>query len=416
MKRHLAAWGLALLTAAGAAAQEELKQGIGRPGDWKNTIAGAVLDGKLYTVEKSGALYVTDPADGAWKRLGKVEFGATAFLFALPDRLATIGTDGDLRLVDPATGEWTRSGRAGDWKNTIAGAVLDGKLYTVEASGALYVTDAIEGTWRKLGASEFAAVRFLFALPDGLAAIDKEGSLHLIAPADGSRRSSGSAGAWPATVAGTAVGARLWTVESSGALYVTDGASGHWTTVSPSGFDGVRLLFAAGDTLLAIEEDGDLLRITPPNAQAVASTPAPAAAPAAAAPPAPPAAAGAAADAGEMTAWFMGTWVGDVEPLKKDAEYQKQAAANPQMVQALLGMMAGMKMTVTADGIGMEVMGEKAPPFKFTVVSAEGSTLTIRNEEGPDKGSKARITFADRTHIRMESDQDGNKAMFFKKE
>ena len=38
-------------------------------------------------------------------------------------------------------GDWERIGQAGDWKDTTAGTLFNGRLYTVEKSGALYVTE-----------------------------------------------------------------------------------------------------------------------------------------------------------------------------------------------------------------------------------------------------------------------------------
>ena len=49
-------------------------------------------------------------------------------------------------LVLPAqAGSWKAVGKAGDWAGTIAGAALNDKIYTVETSGALYVTDPAIG-------------------------------------------------------------------------------------------------------------------------------------------------------------------------------------------------------------------------------------------------------------------------------
>lgn len=84
----------------------------------------------------------------------------------------------------------------------------------------------------------------------------------------------------------------------------------------------------ASTVLYVIKENGNLSRVTPPAAapDAVAAAPA-VTAPAAASAPTPAPAATEAASAGEMTARLMGRWTGDMEPLMKDPEYQKQAAA-----------------------------------------------------------------------------------------
>jgi hypothetical protein len=47
-------------------------------------------------------------------------------------------------------GEWVHVGEQAGWKETTAGTVLKGKLYTTETSGNLSVTDAGSGIWRQL--------------------------------------------------------------------------------------------------------------------------------------------------------------------------------------------------------------------------------------------------------------------------
>ena len=141
MKRH-AHWMIWLLafTAATAMAANFSKQNVGSPGGWTGTIAGTYLNGTLYTVESSGSLYATDPANGAWTRLGNPDFANTAFLFGVGGSLVSIETDGTLYLIQPRDGSWKQSGPSGGWANTVAGAALGTTLYTIEKSGALYAT------------------------------------------------------------------------------------------------------------------------------------------------------------------------------------------------------------------------------------------------------------------------------------
>ena len=130
---------------------------VGAKGAWKNTIAGAILRGRLYTIELSGVLYETDLSNGNWKPIGKPEFGNTAFMFAANNALYTIETDGGLYRVNPDDGSWEAVSAVAAWKNTTAGTILDNHLYTTETSGALYVTDLDAGTWKPFRWSPQAA-------------------------------------------------------------------------------------------------------------------------------------------------------------------------------------------------------------------------------------------------------------------
>jgi hypothetical protein len=80
--------------------------GVGKPGEWSNTIAGTVLAGKLYTVESNGALYETIPSTAAWRQIGKAEFADTRFLFAASGSLYSIEKNGRLYRISPSDGSW----------------------------------------------------------------------------------------------------------------------------------------------------------------------------------------------------------------------------------------------------------------------------------------------------------------------
>ncbi len=156
------------------------KQRLGDEGAWQGTLAGAVLKGKLYTAEDNGGLYATDPDAGEWKQLGKAEFGDTKFMFAAGDFLCTVEKDGSLYKVDPKDGAWAQLGEAGAWKETLAGVVLKGKLYTAETNGCFYETDLTNGAWVQLGQAEFGGTAFMFAAGEDVFTIEKSGSLYRV--------------------------------------------------------------------------------------------------------------------------------------------------------------------------------------------------------------------------------------------
>ncbi|MFO0810048.1 MAG: hypothetical protein U0746_15610 [Gemmataceae bacterium] len=167
---------------------------IGRAGDWKGTIAGAVLKGRIYTVEREGGLYETEPSTGQWRLLATSGFSETAFMFAVGSSLYTIETNGNLYRVDPASGRWEALGSAGNWKGTIAGvAVADFCIMTAEASGALYATDTSEGLWLQRGKADFASTAFMFFANDWIYTLETGGSLYRVNPADGRCPAAGEA-------------------------------------------------------------------------------------------------------------------------------------------------------------------------------------------------------------------------------
>jgi hypothetical protein len=370
---------------------------IGKPGAWLGTLAGVVSGGRLYTIEASGALYVTDLSKGTWRQVGKPDFANTAFLVDLGTRLATIEKDGSLYLVNPADGSWRRSGRARDWAGTTAAAVLDGRLYTTEASGALYVTDPEAGTWQALGKPEYKGTRQMFALGGRLLTIGADGSLYAVSPADGGWTRVGSSGEWRNVLAGTVAGGSICTIEADGALYATDPQAGARRRLGPA--PGTLLLFGRDEQLVTLDMTGSLaaLEICGEGPQ-----PAPAAAPVS-------------TFRGDAAAAILGYWVGDPETLLADPAVKAVGSGTKEMLEGLLAMLRSMQMTIGPDTISMEVMGEKSPPLGYRILSRTENSVTIENTTGEDKGKKATILVLDPNHIRLAAEGREANATFLKR-
>lgn len=405
---------LVLSVSCAAMAGELSVQTVGEPGAWVNTLVAAASAGNLYTVETSGGLYLTDPASGSWKMIGKPEFGNTLHLFTVDDLLVSIEKNGSLYLINPANGAWKQSGASGEWAGTIAGAMLNGTLYTVEKAGALYATDPKAGTWRKVGNPDFADTILLFAAGNRLVSIEKSGALYVIDPADGSWKALGEAGAWADTTAGAVVRGVLYTSDKGGGLFATDLSNGARAPAGRLGSGGAKFLFGVSGALCGIDGGGSLFRTAGGASAAVAAEPARQAAGAASA--ADDEAKNDPARAGALTFKFLGKWKGDTAPFEKEPDFQEQMKAAPEMMKGLVEMMKGMTMAVTLDGVSMTVMGETAGPFKYSVIAGYDDTLVIENDEGPKKGVRSRIVFTDDKHIQVIEVNNEGKAMYFRKE
>jgi len=388
---------------------------LGRPGGWANTRAGAVLDGQLYTAEASGSFYAADLSSGVYRQIGKAMFADTQFLFASAGSLYSIEKSGSLYRISPADGSYQRLGQSGEWANTLAAALLEGKLYTAETNGALYATDLSSGVYQPIGGADFGNTQFLFASEGALYSIEKDGNLYRINPADGSYERLGQAGDWSGTQSGAVIGSYLYTVESSGALYSTDLKSGVWRQLGEPVFGNTAFLFAWADGIYSIEKDGSLYAIDTGSASSSVSSPAVPALPAS------PVSSSAsetssAAVAGNLAFAFMGAWKGDATAYEKSAAYEEAAKANLGFAQGLLALIGGSSMKVGLGDITVEVMGEKAGPFAFTVITSEGNDLIIENQDGPKKGVQSTVTFIDSTHIKVVEGGNAAQAMYFVKQ
>lgn len=234
---------------------------VGAKGSWKNTVAGTILNGQLYTIEANGVLFETDLANGVWKAVGKPEFQNTDFLFTADKALYTIEASGSLYRVNATDGSWERVGMQGDWKNTLAGTILAGELYTIEASGALYVTDLDTGNWKQIGKPEFRDTAAMISTHSTLYTLQADGTLYAVDLRDGSRAQVGPAQGWKNAVGRVAHHNQLVTAESDGGLYVADLTTGTKRPVGQHEFGNTKFMFATGDDIYTIETDGSLYHV-----------------------------------------------------------------------------------------------------------------------------------------------------------
>jgi hypothetical protein len=77
---------------------------------WHQQAANTGHQTRIYTVEQNGALYETDTRTGAWKQIGKAEFGKAKFMCWSSDSLYIIEDDGLFRM-NPFNGFRTAIGK-----------------------------------------------------------------------------------------------------------------------------------------------------------------------------------------------------------------------------------------------------------------------------------------------------------------
>ncbi|HMT06942.1 MAG TPA: hypothetical protein PKA82_02980 [Pyrinomonadaceae bacterium] len=231
-------------------------------GDWDNTEPAVVLNGKLYTIETGGMLYVTELPSGVWKQLGKADFANTKFLFVSTTNLITIEADGSMYSVDPASGAWRKVGKGADWKNTVVGATIGDKLYTVETEGRMFETNTTNGVWRQIGKTDYLRTKYLYSDGTKLYSIEHDGYFYSINASSGVWQKISNSNDWLNTNRSVMFNGKLYTTENNN-LFVTDPATGVWKQLGKREFSSVDHLVGAGDSLYSIEFNGQLFRVNP---------------------------------------------------------------------------------------------------------------------------------------------------------
>ncbi len=192
---------------------------VGKEGEWKDTIDMVGMDGFLWSVEKDGSLYKTNPATGNYVQVGDKGSFKRLKLFEGMDHMLWSVEGDTLYKSNPATGKWERSGEGGGWAKTIDMVGMNGILYSIEPDGSLWKTD-------KSGEDTL---------------IDKgnfKGCTHL-----------------------TAMGGKLWTIEE-GTLYQTDPATLKWSQIGKEGgFANISAMEGTDTFIWMIDTSGNLYKV-----------------------------------------------------------------------------------------------------------------------------------------------------------
>lgn len=233
-------------------------------GNWVDTTALAVLNGDLYTIEKSGVLKRTNLSTGKVVAVGKADFAYTRSMVAGSGSLFTIDSSGNLKRINPEDGTWKQVGKAGDWAKSTAFAMLGDHLYTVESGGELYSTNTATGAWKQVGGPDFVRSKYLLTAGDHLYSIEHDGDLRLIDRATGAWKQIGNSGDWLNTRLATSLNGKIYTMEggSPSKLFETDPKTGTWKQIGKRDFR-AKYVFPAGSSLYTIEFEGKLFRIDP---------------------------------------------------------------------------------------------------------------------------------------------------------
>lgn len=233
-------------------------------GNWVDTTALAVLNGDLYTIEKSGVLKRTNLSTGKVVPVGKADFAHTPIMVAGSGSLFTIDSSGNLKRINPEDGTWKQVGKAGDWAKSTAFALLGDQLYSVESGGELYSTNTATGVWKQVGGLDFVRSKYLLTAGDQLYSIEQDGDLRAIDKATGAWKQIGNSGDWLNTRLATSLNGKIYTIESGspGSLFETDPKTGAWKQLGKKDFR-TKYLISAGSSLYSIEFDGKMYRIDP---------------------------------------------------------------------------------------------------------------------------------------------------------
>jgi hypothetical protein len=193
---------------------------VGKEGEWKNTVGLVGMDDSLWSVEKDGSLYKTDPATGNHTQMGdKGLFEHLQNLEGMDHLLWSIEA-GSLYKNDPKSSKWELVGKEGEWSKTTDFVGLGGFLYSIEPDGSLWKTDK-NGNHTLLDKGDFKGCTHLTEMGGKLYTIEN-GTLYQTDPNTMKWQQIGKEGEFSTVSAWEGVNSFIWMIDKSGNLYKVD--------------------------------------------------------------------------------------------------------------------------------------------------------------------------------------------------
>ena len=214
--------------------------------------ARVVIGESLYSVDAEGTLHATDLDDGdRWTRAD--DLGDARMLFGDASHLVVLADGGALYDLSPTTGVARQIGERCAWDHTVVGTLLASRLYTIETSGQLYVTDLADGAWREVGEGGFTDAASLLNDGTDLYVLDTAGDLRRVDASTGVATSLATDLTGPAAITGD----RLYTLDAKGVLRSTSLSRGK-TTTRKARLARASEMFTVGDRLIAVDASGTI--------------------------------------------------------------------------------------------------------------------------------------------------------------
>jgi len=230
-------------------------------GEWIDTVLAVVAAGKIITLDKLGDIYVTDPITGECKLINNEKYTHSKFLFGVGEEVFNIDKDGTLYGTKVSDGSWRQISEFANYPYTSMGVNCGENIVTVGAkSGRTFLTSA-NGEVNKISEEDYSNTVFIFGGTNYFFTIENN-NLYRTNPIDGVCKKIGETGAYANTKIGIGMNDKVYTLETTGVIWETDGETGEFSKIIDHSFLDTQIMFAGNNKLYAILPTGCLYEIT----------------------------------------------------------------------------------------------------------------------------------------------------------
>jgi len=229
-------------------------------GEWTDTVLAVVAAGKVISLDKLGDMYITAPETQECKLINKDKYTHSQFLFGTDEFVYNIDKDGTLYATNVSDGSWKQLSEFANYKSAF-GVACGENLITIGAkSGRPFLTNPA-GEASKINDMDYSKTQFMFGGTNYFFTIENN-NLYSTNPVDGICKKIGDTGAYANTKIGAGMNDKIYSLETTGIIWETDGETGVYKKLIDHSFLDTRLLFAGNNKLYAILPTGNLYEIS----------------------------------------------------------------------------------------------------------------------------------------------------------
>ncbi len=228
-------------------------------GEWVDTVLAVVSAGKIISLDKLGDVYVTDPETQESRLINQEKYTLSQFLFGTSEIVYNIDRNGTLYGTNVNDGTRKQLSEYANYKSAY-GASCGENIVTIGAkSGRPFLTNQ-EGEVTKINDMDYSKTQFIFSGTNYFFTIENN-NLYATDPYNGECKKIGDTGAFANTKKGAGANDKIYTLETTGVIWETDGQTGVYTKLIDHSFLDTRLMFAGNNKLYAILPTGNLYEI-----------------------------------------------------------------------------------------------------------------------------------------------------------
>jgi hypothetical protein len=211
-------------------------------GVWVETHLGTIAANSIITLDSLNDIYITDPETQQSRLINNDKYPNTRFLLGTSNEIYTLDLDGSIYLTKVSDGLWERVGAFAAYSQTWMCVICSENLITIEQNGTAYIIYS-NGDYKLINDINYSHSTYVLSGSTCFYTIENN-NLYATSLEDGKCTQIGETGAYANVNMAVGLNDKIYTLETDGKIYETDGMTGVYSAISNETFLDTRLIFA----------------------------------------------------------------------------------------------------------------------------------------------------------------------------